>query len=181
MPAVTIARPDASEYAEYFGRYVSKVPEGDVLALLTRQIDETTSMLGALNNEDAEYRYGPDKWSIKEVVGHMADTERIFVYRALCFARRETVALPGFDENAYVANTSFDDRPLADLLGELRAVRAATIAFFKGLTDAELDHRGTANDREYTVRAIAYIVAGHERHHSLILRERYLSAEKQSA
>ncbi len=174
MPAVTIARPDATEYAEYFGRYVSKVPDGDVLALLARQIDETTSMLGVLSNEDAEYRYAPGKWSIKEVVGHLADTERIFVYRALCFARREASALPGYDENAYVANTRFDDRPLADLLGELRAVRAATLAFFKGLTGGELDHRGVANSREYTVRSVAYILAGHERHHAEILRERYL-------
>jgi uncharacterized damage-inducible protein DinB len=173
---MVIARPDAAEYAPYFERYVSKVPDGDVLALLGRQIDEFIALLGALRNEQAEFRYGPDKWSIKEVVGHVSDTERIFVYRALCFARGDEQPLPGFDENTYVAKAHFAERPLADLLAEFRAVRAATLAFFKGLNAEELERRGEANGRPYSVRSIAWIIAGHERHHALLLRERYLPA-----
>ncbi len=175
MATVTIARPDPTEYAPYFGAYIAQVPQGDVLDLLARQIDHTRALLSDIRESDANFRYAERKWSIKEVIGHLADTERIFVYRALCFARQEPAPLPGFDENEYVRCANFGSRSLADLLAELRTVRAATISFFSSLDAEELGRRGVANQREYTVRSIAYIIAGHERHHGSILRDRYLA------
>jgi len=174
MGVVRIERPAPEEYAPPFARYIEQVPDGDVLALLRRQVDETAALLGKVSERDAGFRYAEGKWSIRQVVGHVADTERIFVYRALCFARGERAMLPGFEEDAYVAQAKFDARPLADLVAELRAVRAATIPFFAGLDAEELGRAGTANDRPYTVRSIAWIVAGHERHHTAILAARYL-------
>jgi hypothetical protein len=174
MSPVAITRPDASEYAPYFATYVGKVPAGDVLAVLARQVEDTCALLNGLSAAEAGYRYAPGKWSIREVIGHVADTERIMVYRALCFARGETTMLPGFDENAYVAGASFDARSLADLLDELRTVRMATVSFFANLNEQELHRRGRANNRDYTVRAFPFIIAGHELHHASILRERYL-------
>jgi uncharacterized damage-inducible protein DinB len=174
MPPAVITRPGPSEYAPFFATYIDHCPPGDVLATLAGQIDETCALLGDLSDDAARYRYAPDKWSIKEVIGHVTDTERIMVYRAVCFARGETGMLPGFDENAYVANANFDARSLADLLAELRTVRAATLAFFSSLNEAELERRGRANQRDYSVRVFPFVVAGHERHHVKILRERYL-------
>jgi N-acetylglutamate synthase-like GNAT family acetyltransferase/uncharacterized damage-inducible protein DinB len=175
-----IERPGPQEYAPYYQRYIDQVPEGDLLDLLRRQVDETATHLAGVKERDAGFRYAEGKWSVRDVVGHVSDTERIFVYRALCFARGERGGLPGFEENDYVANAKFGGRPLADLVAELRAVRAATVAFFAGLDGEELQRTGTANQNPYTVRAIAYIVAGHERHHTRILVERYLPALKRS-
>ena len=178
MTAVAIGRPAPSEYVPYFARYVDLVPGGDVLDLLRRQVDETAAVVGKLSERDGDFRYAEGKWSIKEVVGHIADTERIFVYRALCFARREAAGLPGFDENEYVRHADFPSRSLKELLSEFRTVRAATLSFFSSCGEEALMRRGTANRREYTVRAVAYIIAGHERHHAGILAERYLPGLK---
>lgn len=174
MGAGTITRPPPGEYAPYYGRYIDLVPDGDVLDLLRRQVEETAQLVGSLSDRDADFRYAEGKWSIKEVIGHVADTERIMVYRALCFARGEPVALPGFDEDEYVRRAKFASRGLPDLVAELRAVRASTLPFFAALDAEELERKGTANSRPYTVRAVAYIVAGHERHHTKVLAERYL-------
>lgn len=179
MAAVAIGRPAPTEYVPYFAKYVELVPEGDVLDLLTRQADETAAMIGALSDRDGDFRYAEGKWAIKEVVGHITDTERIFVYRALCFARGEAAGLPAFDENEYVRRANFSSRSLKDLLAELRTVRAATLSFLTGLDAEAIARRGIANKREYTVRAIAYIIAGHERHHVKIITERYLPGLKQ--
>jgi N-acetylglutamate synthase-like GNAT family acetyltransferase/uncharacterized damage-inducible protein DinB len=174
MSGTSIERPAADEYAPYFAKYVERIGDGDILEILRRQAGETAALLAALSERDADYRYAEGKWSIKEVVGHVADTERVMVYRAVCFARGEQAPLPGFDENAYVRRARFGSRRLAELVAEFQAVRAATIPFFAGLDAEELRRRGTANDRPYTVRAVAFIVAGHERHHRTILEERYL-------
>jgi uncharacterized damage-inducible protein DinB len=176
MPATAlrISRPEAGEYIEYYSTYIDKVPDTDVVALLAKQIDETVSTLSGLSDKEALYRYAPGKWSIKQIVGHMADTERIFVYRALCFARKEKQSLPGFDENDFVNAASFDNRSLADHLAEFRNVRAATLAFLKGLNEEEMKRMGTANGKPLSVRAVAYILAGHEKHHMGVIRERYL-------
>jgi len=174
MTAATISRPAKSEYAPYFGTYIDKVDDGDVLDILAKQIDQTVATLSRVPEKDAGYRYAPGKWSIKEIVGHMSDTERIFVYRGLCFARGDAQPLPGFDENTYVSNASFDDRTLKDHLDEFRAVRAATMFFLKGLNARELMRSGTANNNPYTVRSIPYILAGHEKHHMGVVKERYL-------
>ena len=176
MTGGRIARPAADEHAPYYARYIAQVPEGDVLELLRRQVDETVALVGKLGEREGDFRYAEGKWSIKEVIGHVADAERIFVYRALCFARGEQAGLPGFEENEYVARAKFAGRKLADLLAELRLVRAATVAFFAGLDAEELLRRGIANRHPYSVRAVAFIVAGHERHHAKILAERYLTA-----
>ena len=175
MTTATIPRPDATEYAPFYGTYVGKVPDGDLLELLERQRRETQNLLAGLSDTQALHRYAPGKWSMKEVVGHLMDSERVFCYRALRFARADEKPLQGFDEKAWVPAGSFDARPLADLAAELDAVRRATIALFGGFDAAALARKGTANNNEVTVRALAWIVAGHERHHVAILRERYLA------
>jgi len=170
-----IPRPDASEYAPYYGTYVTKVPEGDVLQLLERQRKETQALLAGMPDARALHRYAPGKWSIKEVIGHIADAERIFCYRALRFAREDKTPLPGFDENAYTPAGRFDARPIADLAAELDTVRRASVTLFRGMEGEALARRGMASNHDVSVRALAYIIAGHERHHVMILRERYLN------
>jgi len=179
MAGLTIARPAPTEYPPYYARYVNVVPDADLLDVLRRQVDETAALVTPLSDRDAEYRYADGKWSIKEVIGHVADVERIFVCRALCFARGEPAALPGFDENEYARHSNAGARTMRSLMDELRSVRAATVAFFAGLDQELLMRRGTANGNEFTVRAIGHIVTGHERHHAAILRERYLPGLKQ--
>ena len=172
MPA--IPRPAPDEYAPYYRGYIDEVPPGDVLPILERQMAETQELLRSVPASRAMHRYAPGKWSIKEAVGHVSDAERIFTYRALCFCRSDRTPLPGFEENEYVAAAGFDARSLSQLARELETVRAATLTLFQDLSDDTLLRRGTANGKELTVRAIAYIVAGHERHHVRVLRERYL-------
>lgn len=173
MSATTISRPQAGEHAEYYSKYVTAVPDGDVVSLLREQSMETVALLRAVSPEKADFAYAPGKWTVKEVVGHIIDVERIMSYRALRFSRGDSTELPGFDENVYVANAGFGDRALADLLDELQVVRAATIHFVKHLGAEALLRRGKANGQEVTVRALIYIIAGHERHHAKLLRERY--------
>ena len=169
-----ITRPDKSEYDPYYDVYVSKVGQEDVLERLECQIQETVQLVQNVGGDQAGYRYAPDKWSIKQVIGHMADTERIFAYRALCFARRDETPLPGFEQDEYVERANFDDRPLEDIVEEFRCVRAATIALFAGVDDEILMRKGTASGCPFTVRTIPYILAGHELHHLGVLKERYL-------
>src|SRR5262245_28188406 len=137
------------------------------------QIGDTATMLRGLSETDAMYRYARGKWSIKEVVGHLADTERILAYRALCIARGDTTPLPGFDETAYVPVAKFDARSLADLVGELRTVRTATLALLRTFDGDAWRRRGTASGKPVSVRALAFTIPGHERHHLDILRTRY--------
>lgn len=170
----TIARPDATEFAPYYGTYVGKVPEGDLLSILETQRRDTQALLAGLSETQALHRYAPGKWSVKEVIGHVADAERVFSYRALRFARGDRTPLPGFDENAYTPAGHFDARPLPDLAAELNAVRRATIPLFASFDAEVLARRGPASGHEISVRALAYVIAGHERHHLGILRERYL-------
>ncbi|MCA1615495.1 MAG: DinB family protein [Acidobacteria bacterium] len=174
MPAsATAARPGADEYAAYYEKYVSMI-EGDVLETLARQGAETASLLGRIQEDAAGSRYEPGKWSVKELVGHIIDTERIFAYRALRFARGDRTPLEGFDQDPYVAAGNFDARTLASLAEEFAHVRASTLALLRSLDPEAWARRGAANDNEVTVRALAYITAGHEAHHVNILRERYL-------
>lgn len=175
MAATTIRRPTANEYSPYHGEYVSAVPDGDVLALLEGQMHETAGMLRAIGEERSRYRYAPGKWSIREVIGHVSDAERVFTYRALTFARGDATPLPGFDEIAWGAASNAHERPLSALVAELVAVRAASVALFSGFSAEQLDASGTASGHRVTVRGLLYVVVGHERHHVRILRERYLS------
>ncbi|HEX4575254.1 MAG TPA: DinB family protein [Gemmatimonadales bacterium] len=174
MTRAAIARPDVTEYAPAYGPYVGRVPEDDLLAVLEQQRHETQGLLASLPEGKALYRYAPGKWSIKEVIGHLMDCERVFAYRALRFARGDQTPLSGFDEKLYAPAGTFDARPLTDLAAELDTVRQATIALFGGLDADVLARHGRANDREVSVRALGYIIAGHERHHVAILRDRYL-------
>lgn len=167
-------RPGAGEYAEYYGRYIGQVADGPILETLERQLVETMDLLRAVTEEGAGRRYAPDKWSVKEVVGHVTDMERVFACRALHFARGETQPLPGVEQDAYVAAAGFDARPLAAILDELEAVRRASLALFAGFDADTWMRRGVASGYSFTVRAMPWILAGHERHHREVLRERYL-------
>jgi hypothetical protein len=165
-------RPDSTEYVPYFEKYINLVPDGEILAHLEQQIDGTASLLRDVSEPVAETRHAPYTWSVKEVVGHLIDCERIFGFRALCFARQDRNELPGFDENDYMQHVRFDARHLSSLVQEFELVRRSHIHFFRGL-DGEAWHQcGIANGHPVTVRALAYIIAGHERHHVAILRQR---------
>lgn len=167
-------RPASDEFAPYYEKYVARVPEGDIVATLASQISETGTFLRSLPESMGDHRYAPDKWNIREVIGHISDAERVFAYRALRFSRGDTTPVPGFDENQYVANASFGSRSLDDLLSELEHVRHATVHLLRGLDERRMSMRGTANGLEVSVRALAFIAAGHELHHMEILRTRYL-------
>lgn len=167
-------RPLPDEFAPYYQTYVGRVGDGDIVATLGRQLEETLALLRSIDEERAGFRYAEGKWSIREVVAHLTDAERVFGYRAMRFARADQTPLPGFDENAYVANGSADRRSLATNAAEFEAVRRATIAFFDSLEPDEWMRTGTANGVRMSVRSFAWIVAGHELHHVGLLRERYL-------
>ena len=169
----SVGRPEADEIPPHYVGNIKQVPEADPVIVCAEQIEATAALLRPLSDTEALYRYGRGKWSIKEVVGHLADSERIFSYRALRIARGDTTALPGFDENAYVPVAKFDDRSLADLVGELRTVRTATLAMFRTFDADAWLRRGTASGKPISVRAIAFMIPGHERHHVEILRTRY--------
>ena len=169
----TIARPGADEHSAFYGRYIERVPEGDIVSILREQIAATAALLRNIPAERADFAYAPGKWTVKQVVGHMIDVERVMSYRALRFSHNDATELPGFDENNWVANSNFAERTLPDLVDEYDAVRAATIHFAKHVgVDASM-RRGTANGQGLTVRALLYIIAGHELHHVALVRERY--------
>jgi len=171
---ITINRPEAAEYAPYYSRYVAHVPDGEILTTLEEQSSATLEMLRGISEPQADARYAPDKWSIKEVVGHITDTERIFAYRALRIARAGETPLPGFEQDGYVRHAGFDKHKLSDLAREFELVRQANLFLFRTLDEAAWHRRGTASEQEVSVRALAYIIAGHELHHVGILKERYL-------
>jgi hypothetical protein len=169
-----LGRPASDEYAPYYSRYIEGVPDGEILVLLRDQLAETEALLREFRGAREGHRYAPGKWSVKEVAGHIADTERIFAYRALRFARGDRTPLPGYEQDDFVRGGNFDARALPEIAGELRSVRMATITLFAGLSTDALHRRGPANNVEFSVRALAWIIAGHERHHAKIIREKYL-------
>ena len=173
-----INRPEKDEFAPYYLPYVNSVPEGDIFSTLTKQLEDTVLLLKNVTEEQGKFRYAPGKWSIKEVIGHMTDTERIMAYRLMCIARGETVSLPGFDESQYVANSSFNDQSFEQLLEHFSAVRKSTIVLMKSLNDDAWLRKGLANNTGVTVRGIAYIIAGHAMHHCQIIKERYLESKE---
>jgi hypothetical protein len=173
MSAITTA-PDRTEAAEYYFTYIDKVPPGDICQILDDQLAATLPLLQGISEERSLHRYDPDKWSIREVLGHVNDAERLFVFRALWFARGFTDPLPSFDQNVAVPASAAHARPWSGHVEELRAIRAATLAFFRSLPSEAWTRRGVASGNPFTVRALAYIVAGHLTHHAKILKERYL-------
>ncbi|MHC5211961.1 MAG: DinB family protein [Planctomycetota bacterium] len=168
-----LRRPDPTEHAAYFGSYIAQVPDGDLLATLARQRDELHALLAPLD-ASAGRPYAPGKWSVAQVLGHVIDCERIFTTRALCIARGDTTELPGFDADPYAEAAGSDARGLADLLDEHAAVRAATLALFRSLDETALSRVGTADGKRISARALAWLCAGHERHHLRVVRERYM-------
>jgi DinB superfamily len=173
MPALNVGRPMSDEYGTFHASYVAEVLEIDPVAVMETQTAQTQALLARVSEEQSLFRYGPDKWSIREVVGHLADAERVFAYRALRIGRGDETPIEGFDENRYVANAYFDRRPLAELARELADVRKTSLALFRGLEPGMWNRRGIANNARVSVRALAYIIPGHERHHVRTLRERY--------
>jgi hypothetical protein len=174
MTLARASRPGEGEFLPYYETYIKLVPAGDVLVTLDSQMAETQSLLRALPASSSTYRYAPGKWSVNELVGHLIDSERIFAARALRFARNDPTPLPGFEQDDYVRNSKFEAYPVAELASEFDSVRRATIFLFKHLEEPAWMRRGIANNAEVTVRALAYIIAGHELHHREILRSRYL-------
>jgi hypothetical protein len=169
-----IAPPEPTEYQPNYAPYISLVPGNDLIPALETQLAHSLPMLREISNEKSLHRYAPAKWSIKEVLGHLTDAERIFTYRALRFARHDPTPLPGWDQDPYVAAANFDARPWNGLIAEFEHVRRSTVLFFRGLAPQEMLRSGTANQAAITVRALGYVIAGHELHHMQILRERYL-------
>jgi uncharacterized damage-inducible protein DinB len=169
-----IQHPAPGECDEYYNRYIEQVPDGDLLDILERGVAETRSVLAGLTVERETYRYEPGKWSVREVVGHVLDSERAFAYRALAFARLDPAPYPSFDQDEYAAGSNAHERALADLMAEWSAVREANVLMFRSFGDETWDLRGVASGYEFTVRALAFIIAGHEIWHRGTLRERYL-------
>ena len=175
--ATTISRPEPGEYASFYAGYVDEAKGiSDLLVHLARQGDETRKLFTALTDAQAEFRYAPGKWSIKDIVLHLADAERVFSYRLLTFARKDSSSLPSFAEDGWAASASAGVRGIAGLAAELHAVRSATVALLRGVDEDALTRQGIASVNPVSVRALAWIIAGHELHHLTILRERYLRA-----
>lgn len=175
MTAPVYQRPATGEHLPYFSTYIDQVTEADVLGLMASQVDEVKRFFEALPPARADYAYAPGKWTPKEILGHMTDTERVMTYRALAFSRNDPSPLPSFDENAWVPPAGFGRRSVASLLDEWIAVRRASLAFFNTLLPEATARRGTASNHTLSVRAVAYIITGHVRHHLRVLRERYLA------
>lgn len=171
----TVTRPLAGEYAPYYDRYISLVHGEDILATLDQQRRQMMLLLSGREEAEGDFRYAPGKWSAKELLGHVCDTERIFAYRALRFARADATAMEGFEQDDYVRNGPFAECSLADLVEEFIAVRRATLSLLRNLEEAAWSRRGFANKNEVSVRALAYIIAGHELHHRGILEEKYFA------
>src|SRR5262245_34923436 len=170
----TIPRPAAGEFAPSYAGYIAEIPAGgNPLELLASQIESVPGLLATVPESRATYRYAPEKWSIKEVLGHLCDSERVFAYRLMRIARGDTTPLPGFEEEAFVRGAEFDARPLADILAEWTAVRRATLMLARGLGDNVWGRLGEANDTPVSARALLYITVGHTHHHVSVLRSRY--------
>ena len=171
-----ISKPERGEYIPYAEKYVALIPDGDILAQLEQQRRDLVLMLSCRSEEEGDFRYAPDKWTAKEILGHINDTERIFVYRALRIARGDKTPLPGFEQDDYVRESGHGRLAFSDLIEDFIAVRRASVSFFRSLPEAAWMRRGIANNHEFTVRAFAYMVAGHELHHTKILNEKYFLA-----
>ena len=172
--ATTSFRPQPGEYAPYYDRYISLVQDNDILHAFDEQRRQTVLLLSGRTEADGDLRYSPDKWSLKELLGHLNDTERIMSYRALRFARNDATPIEGYEQDDYVRNARFARCSLADLIEDYIAVRRATLSLFRNLDEAAWTRRGVANKNEISVRALAYTIAGHELHHRRMMQEKYL-------
>lgn len=168
-------RPESNEYAPYYDKYISLVPEGDILVTLEKQLPTTLALLSR-TGLDGDFRYAPGKWSAKESLGHVIDAERVFSYRALRISRNDKTPLAGFEQDDYVKYGPFGNCTLPSLVDEFASVRQATLSLFRALDEAAWTRRGVASNNEVTVRALAYMIAGHELHHRRIFQEKYFPA-----
>lgn len=166
-------RPTPDQANEYYFTYIDKVPDGDVVEQLAHQIIETRALLDSMSEEQGRHRYESGKWSVKEVLGHLADVERVFAYRALAFSRGDTQPIPGMDQDRWIDAGGFHDLPVAEVVADLVAVRSSTLTLFGAFSDEQWCRRGTASDVEFQAGAIAWIIAGHELHHRGVLVDRY--------
>lgn len=166
-------RPSTTEYAEFYQRYVARVTETDILGALESQTAELTRVLAGVTREREHFRYAEGKWSVREVLGHLIDAERVFGFRAFSFSRGEAAPLPSFEENDYVARSRYAEQTLADLLDEFVALRRSNLACLRPLKDTDWTRVGIASGKPVSVRALAYIMVGHVRHHMNVLAERY--------
>jgi len=173
--AVPVARPEPGEYNPYYDRYVSLVPQGDILNTLEAQRRQMLLLLSGRDDADGNFRYAPGKWSVSEVLGHVCDTERIFAYRALRISRGDQTPIEGFEQDDYVKNGPFGREPLSEIIEDYIAVRRATLTLLRNLDEAAWMRKGTASQKEITVRALGYLIAGHELHHRRILEEKYFA------
>lgn len=169
-------RPGNDEFLPYYATYIGKVGDGDVISLLESQLSQTVSLLRAIPDSRGTYRYADGKWSINEVLGHLIDAERLFSARALRFARADKTPVPGFEQDDYVRAAEFDKYPLSELVSEFESVRRSTVLLYRHMSEEATARRGTANNAEVSVRALAYITAGHELHHRRVIEEKYKQA-----
>ncbi|SFF05891.1 DinB superfamily protein [Paenibacillus algorifonticola] len=167
-------RPTINDYSTFSETYISKVPEGSIKDLLLEAYDTTSGLLASIPEERGSYKYAEGKWSIKEVIGHINDTERVMSYRLLRISRGDSTPLPGFEQDLFIAGARFNEYTIAELADEYRAIRQSTLKLISKLSDEELARRGNASSSEVTALALAYIIAGHELHHLNVLKERYL-------
>lgn len=167
-------RPGKNDYAEYYHKYVAELEDDEILKILEKQLNENLELFKSISEEKANYRYAEGKWSVKELLGHMLDTERIFAYRALCIVRGEKQHLPGMDQDDYVKEADFDKRDFAGMVKEYELARKSNLQLFKSFPENILSRRGTASNNEVTVLALMFIIAGHELHHIKVLKDKYL-------
>ena len=167
-------RPNQGDYSTYYENYIRLIEGDDILRILNEQNKKTQDILNSFSEHKGNYRYADGKWTVKEVVGHLLDTERVFAYRALCIARGEKKSLPGFDQNDYVSQGNFNRRELFDLNYEYRLLRESNLLLFRSFTPEMLKLKGFANESSVTVLAILFIIAGHEKHHMNVLRDKYM-------
>ena len=170
-----IGRPEPTEFAEYYRGYIGKVPGADVVAFLEQQLDDITKLIARIDEAKGNFRYEAGKWSVKELIGHVVDTERVFAYRALVFARNDRTELPGFDQDPWAQHANYVDLKIADVAAQFKSVRQATIDLFKYMDASAWSRQGIANRNPMSARAAAFIIAGHAAHHVEILKARYLS------
>jgi hypothetical protein len=167
-------RPNKGDYNEYYQQYIDQIKGDDIFRILIEQNMESQNILNSFSESKGNYKYAKGKWTVKEVIGHLMDVERIFAYRALCIARGETTPLPGMDQDSYVANGNFNKRQLFDLNYEYRLLRESNILLFGSFDRSVLQNRGTASGYEVTVLALMFMTAGHEKHHLKVLTEKYM-------
>jgi hypothetical protein len=171
-----VNRPEPTEYADFYANYISQVPGSDALSVLEAQRVQMLQLFAGRSERDGSFRYAPGKWTVKEVLGHITDAERIFTYRALRIGRGDQTPLPTFEQDDFVRNGEFGKRTLSGLVEEFAAVRGASLALFRSFQEEAWPRRGVASQKEVTVRALAFITAGHQIHHRTILEERYFPA-----